>query len=655
MRKLQRLSLLIAVLFLIGFQVSAQSSREKADLQYKLKAYDLSIESYQEYLTNNPEDIVAMGRLASSYERSNDLISAARWYEKVIEDPKHSTYQEIRYGKLLMKLGLYDRAESLFTKMKAKSPFIAQQYVNSCKFAKNILALGDKYILSQLRASSAFDDFGVEIKDNSLLYCSFDTGKKSNQSLIQRQTSKVYKYNRNNNNKEEFKSGMKNLSGIGPIRFSPSGKYVVYTRNSFVNGTQQITGLENDMSTYIAEVDADGSFINEMALPFNGVDYSTAFACFGDDDNELYYASNKNGKNFDIYKSIKVDGEWSQGVNIDKNINTIGNEITPYYTDGTLYFSSDYLNGLGGYDVFKSSVYKGEWSFPMNMGKGINSPVDDLYFVQKANQKIGYITSNRLGSKGGYDIYSTRPASKVTDKSIAYEEIPEAVDLHGLKETKTVDVKLNAAANVRNSGVNIEMVTFDGAKMIAYDEVILSPSIVYFIQLASLSHSRVKSSMFRKLTRYGNVYKVRKGRTTKIRLGYFVSESEAKSVLSSVKRKGFRDAFIVEDLLNSSELELLESSYTFGNNEKYSKPAEVGNYKIKLAAYTNPLYFDVNKVKDLGVIEQWSKGKWTIFILSGYTGLSDAEAAMRKARNRGYTTAEVVLDEGGILSRVKSN
>ena len=313
------------------------------------------------------------------------------------------------------------------------------------------------------------------------------------------------------------------------------------------------------------------------------------------------------------------------------------------------------MNGLGGYDVFKSSVYKGEWSFPMNMGKGINSPVDDLYFVQKANQKIGYITSNRLGSKGGYDIYSTRPASKVTDKSIAYEEIPEAVDLHGLKETKTVDVKLNAAANVRNSGVNIEMVTFDGAKMIAYDEVILSPSIVYFIQLASLSHSRVKSSMFRKLTRYGNVYKVRKGRTTKIRLGYFVSESEAKSVLSSVKRKGFRDAFIVEDLLNSSELELLESSYTFGNNEKYSKPAEVGNYKIKLAAYTNPLYFDVNKVKDLGVIEQWSKGKWTIFILSGYTGLSDAEVAMRKARNRGYTTAEVVLDEGGILSRVKSN
>jgi len=408
------------------------------------------------------------------------------------------------------------------------------------------------------------------------------------------------------------------------------------------------------MSTYIAEVDANGSFVNEQALPFNGVDFSTAFACFGDNDNEIYYSSNKNGKNFDLYKSDKVNGEWSDGVILDKNINTIGNEITPYYTDGTLYFSSDYLNGLGGFDVFKSSVYKGEWSFPMNMGKGINSPADDLYFVIKANQRISYITSNRLGSKGGYDIYSASPASRISDKSISYIDIPEAVNLNSLNESKSTDIGLSAAVTVSNTG-NYDMASFDGAKMVSYDEVILSPSTVYFIQLASLSHSRVRGNKFKKLTKYGNVYKVRKGRLTKIRLGYFVSESEAKAVLSSVKRKGFRDAFIVEDLLNSSELELLESSYTFNNNKKYSLPAEIGDYKVKLAAYTNPLYFDVNKVKDLGVIEQWSKGKWTIFILSGYTDLSDAEAAMRKARNRGYTTAEVVLDEGGVLSRVKNN
>ena len=654
MRKLQELSLLIAAFILFGFSAIGQGAREKADMQFKLKAYDLSIESYQEYLTNNPDDIVAMGRLAASYERSNDLISAARWYEKVHESPKHLVYQDIMYGKVLMKLGLYDRAKELFSKMKDKSPFIAQQYINSCEFAKNILALGDKYVLSQLRASSAFDDFGVEITNDGIVYCTFNVGKSVNQSLVQRQASKLYKYNKNNNRKEEFKPGMMNMSGIGPIRFSPSGKYVVYTRNSFKNGTQQITGLEKDMSTYIAEVDANGSFVNEQALPFNGVDYSTAFACFGDNDNEIYYSSNKNGKNFDLYKSDKVNGEWSDGVILDKNINTIGNEITPYYTDGTLYFSSDYLNGLGGYDVFKSSVYKGEWSFPMNMGKGINSPADDLYFVIKANQRISYITSNRLGSKGGYDIYSASPASRISDKSISYIDIPEAVNLNSLNESKSTDIGLSAAVTVSNTG-NYDMASFDGAKMVSYDEVILSPSTVYFIQLASLSHSRVRGNKFKKLTKYGNVYKVRKGRLTKIRLGYFVSESEAKAVLSSVKRKGFRDAFIVEDLLNSSELELLESSYTFNNNKKYSLPAEIGDYKVKLAAYTNPLYFDVNKVKDLGVIEQWSKGKWTIFILSGYTDLSDAEAAMRKARNRGYTTAEVVLDEGGVLSRVKNN
>ncbi len=138
-------------------------------------------------------------------------------------------------------------------------------------------------------------------------------------------------------------------------------------------------------------------------------------------------------------------------------------------------------------------------------------------------------------------------------------------------------------------------------------------------------------------------------------MGYFVSEEEAKAVLASVRKNGYRDAFIVEDILNSNELELLESDYLFSKNKKYKKPAESGNYKVKLAAYSNPLYFDVNKVKDLGVIEQWSKGKWTIFILSGYKDFEDAQKAMVKAKNRGFATAKLVIDNNGILSTVKNN
>lgn len=642
---------------IVAIQLFGQNpNREKADVQFKLKAYDLAIDSYQEYLSHSADDIVAMGRLASSFERSNDLISAARWYEKIVNNPKHSIFHDVQFGKLLMKLGLYDRAITQFETIKSTNPQISNQFVNSCNFAKNILALGDKYIMSQMRASTSSDEFGVEIKDGKILYCSFNGNENENQSLIQRKANKLMLYDEKTRSKSDFTSGIRDFSGIGPIRYSPSGKFVVYTRNSFVNGNQQIVGDEKDMSIYIAEVNEDGDFINEEALPYNGIDYSTAFACFGENDNELYFSSNKNGKNFDIYFAKKVSGVWTESNEVDKMINTVGNEITPFYVDGVLYFSSDFHNGLGGFDIFKSSIYKNEWSFPVNLGKGVNSPADDLYFVKEPFVNKAYITSNRIGSKGGYDIFSAVPASREINDEIAYEYIPEAVDISNLKDKNGVNVRISNSMNVSSAKDNgLSVVSLEGAKMISYDEVILSPSRVYFIQLASLSSSRVNGKIFKPLTKFGNVYKVNKGRLTKVRLGYFVSEEEAKAVLSSVRKYGFKDAFIVEDLLNTTELELLESDYTFNNSEKYSKPVEIGNYKIKLAAYSNPLYFDVNKVKDLGVIEQWSKGKWTIFVLSGYTGYNDANAAIRKAKNRGFTTAELVIDENGILSKVKKN
>ncbi len=659
MRKLQKDLLLIFALFWTTTMMLGQNTiKEKADIQYRLKAYDLAVNSYQKYLTANENDIDAMAKLAESLYRSNDIISAARWYKKVTANPQHSIQNDIQFGKILMKMGLYDRAESQFEKIAEQNPKLSRHYVNSCNFAKNILAMDDKYITSQMRFSTPYDEFGTEIKNGKLIYCSFKKNNINNKSLIQRDANILYSYNLKTGEKQEFKSGLMNMSGIGPIRYSPSGKYVVYTRNNFINGTLQITGEEKDLSVYIAEVDENGQFVNEEALPFNDMESSTAFACFGKDDNTIYFSSNKNSDNFDLYESKKIDGKWSQGIALNKNINTPGNEITPYYVAGKLYFSSDFLNGIGGYDVYKINQYKGKWSYPVNLGKGVNSPGDDIYFCIDQNENRAFVTSNRLRTKGGYDIYSAVPSKKISDDDeLVYNYMPSAVELDNLTEAKAKDVKIKSSKTVSYSDEEAAAtdISLDNAKMIAYDEVILSPSRVYFIQLASLTRSKVDGKKFRRLTKFGNVYKVKKGNITKIRLGYFVSRDEAQAVLASVKKQGYRDAFIVEDLLNSSELELLESNYTFNNSKKYKKPAETGDYKIKLAAYSNPLYFNVNKVKDLGVIEQWSKGKWTIFILSGYKDFNDAQKAMLKARNRGFTTAEMVIDDNGILTRVKNN
>jgi hypothetical protein len=148
--------------------------------------------------------------------------------------------------------------------------------------------------------------------------------------------------------------------------------------------------------------------------------------------------------------------------------------------------------------------------------------------------------------------------------------------------------------------------------------------------------------------------------------------------LAKVKNSGFKDAFIVAEDLNSANLELLlsnttdnsktttsdysipsvENNKTSTSNFEYSKPLPKHGdieYKVRLGSYEDPIWFDIKKVRDLGRVEQWTKGNWTIFILGGYTDMAAAEQARIQAVNRGYVDAEVVIDNGGIIERIKQN
>ncbi|MEL6717253.1 MAG: OmpA family protein, partial [Bacteroidota bacterium] len=116
----------------------------------------------------------------------------------------------------------------------------------------------------------------------------------------------------------------------------------------------------------------------------------------------LFFAANIEGTGkggFDIYYAPKT-GEKSYGdpVNIEA-INTSENEETPFYRDGTLYFSSTGYPSLGGYDIFYSTWDGTKWSQPANMGKGFNSSVDDLFFSLDEEGYRGMLVSNREGTR----------------------------------------------------------------------------------------------------------------------------------------------------------------------------------------------------------------------------------------------------------------
>ncbi|MEM1324501.1 MAG: DUF1573 domain-containing protein [Bacteroidota bacterium] len=111
----------------------------------------------------------------------------------------------------------------------------------------------------------------------------------------------------------------------------------------------------------------------------------------------LFFVSNMAGGEggFDLYYApSNGDGTFGLPVNL-KELNTPSDESSPFFREGTLYFSTDGYPTMGGKDVFYSLWDGTNWSDPTNMGKGINSSVDDLYFSLNGDGYQGVLVSNR--------------------------------------------------------------------------------------------------------------------------------------------------------------------------------------------------------------------------------------------------------------------
>ena len=139
--------------------------------------------------------------------------------------------------------------------------------------------------------------------------------------------------------------------------------------------------------------------------------YWESYASLTSDGKELFFASNRKGGqgNMDIYFSRKTaKGDWGTPVNLGKVINTELNEDCPFITpDGKiLFFSSQGHQNMGGFDIFYSKrLAENEWSEPVNLGYPINTTDDDLYFAPEENGHYFYLSRFEKGGMGQNDIY----------------------------------------------------------------------------------------------------------------------------------------------------------------------------------------------------------------------------------------------------------
>ncbi|MBS1652885.1 MAG: PD40 domain-containing protein [Bacteroidetes bacterium] len=151
-------------------------------------------------------------------------------------------------------------------------------------------------------------------------------------------------------------------------------------RSDLSNFQNAITGLESGGRILVLTDDLKSSIDkkkNHKPLFYLTPDKSTIYvSSYGEDET--------NSK--DIYCIKKLSsGKWSAPMPI-ATINTSLDEDYPCLSaDGkTLYFSSKGYDSMGGYDIYKST-WNNEtqtWDKPINLGSPVNSPFDDLYFLE---------------------------------------------------------------------------------------------------------------------------------------------------------------------------------------------------------------------------------------------------------------------------------
>ncbi|MCG9911399.1 MAG: OmpA family protein [Flavobacteriales bacterium] len=403
----------LAILFVI--QISAQTPLENAGYLFEDRNYTDAATAYKGLVekVKKPElksEIYA--KIGDCYYFTQNFNEASEWYGKANTGGYSSGFFFLRYGDVKMYNGDYQGASTLFEKAKAADSTLIR-LADIRLLSANNSESKQEYPSIVMHANakelnSPLGEYGIGWMGEHLIFTStrMETGGKTDKTTGQ---------------------GFARLYMASPEgeTWKIIGKLPESVNSAYNNGT--FSYHEGSQTAYYAQCNGfDGKgktckiFSTRYAsdaktwskpeeLSFNSNEYNCSHPAISADGNTLYFSSDKPGGfgKKDLYKSIKGNANlWGDPINLGKEINGPGDEMFPTLSGDSLFvYSTDSREGLGGLDMYSAQLVNGQPRKPVWMDRPFNSAGDDFNLIYGKSIREGFYCSNRIGGFGSDDIY----------------------------------------------------------------------------------------------------------------------------------------------------------------------------------------------------------------------------------------------------------
>ncbi len=401
----------------------------RGDKEYADFSYSRAIETYEQAFKRNASSIPHARRLADSYWTLRDHVNAEKWYAVVAASSQATPQDVYRYAELLRTSGQFadsDRWMKRYAKLAPEDSRVLHKENATSKLAELLDGTGITHKVTLASFNSEFTELCPYIHDGALIFAS---------SRITKYTSRdVHSWNDqpflnlysgsldaegNLTEVMALDQGLNTRYHESNAIISQEGKTMYFTRNNYQDGRKTLSedGV-NNLQIFIRQREG-GRWTNESPFPHNSPAYSVGHPALSKDGERLYFTSDMSGGvgGKDIYVChMEENGGWSEPENLGKSINTEGDEMFPYILDNVLYFASDGHLGLGGLDLFRTTIRGQGYGVVENLNAPVNSNADDFGICFDPRTDLAFFTSDRDGALGAENIYLFRVNSRPEDQ-----------------------------------------------------------------------------------------------------------------------------------------------------------------------------------------------------------------------------------------------